>query len=147
MLGSVWSQPTHTAPQKLVLTGANTIAPLAGELARRFEPLHPGVRVDVQTRGSARGINDARKGIADIGMVSRALKPDEKYLHAYAIALDGVGIIVHVSNRIPALSRRQTIDIYTGQIVNWKVVGGSDAPITVVNKAEGRSTLELFLNF
>lgn len=101
----------------------------------------------MQTGGSARGINDARKGIADIGMVSRALKPDEKYLHAYAIALDGVGIIVHVSNRIPALSRRQTIDIYTGQIVNWKVVGGSDAPITVVNKAEGRSTLELFLNF
>ena len=54
---------------------------------------------------------------------------------------------MHASNRIPALSRRQAIDIYTGQIVNWKVVGGPDAPITVVNKAEGRSTLELFLNY
>lgn len=147
LLGSVWSQSTHTAPQKLVLTGASTIAPLAGELARRFERLHPGVRIDVQTGGTARGINDARKGTADIGMVSRALKPEEKYLHAHAIALDGVGIIVHASNRISALSRQQVIDIYTGQIINWKVVGGPDAPIAVVNKTEGRSTLELFLSY
>ncbi len=147
LLGSVWSQSTHTAPQKLVLTGASTIAPLAGELARRFERLHPGVRIDVQTGGTAHGINDARKGTADIGMVSRALKPEEKYLHAHAIALDGVGIIVHASNRISALSRQQVIDIYTGQIINWKVVGGPDAPIAVVNKTEGRSTLELFLSY
>ena len=55
--------------------------------------------MDVQTGGSARGINDARKGTADIGMVSRALKPEEKDLHAYTIALDGVGIILHASNR------------------------------------------------
>ena len=133
--------------QKLILTGASTIAPLAGELARRFESLHPGTRVDVQTGGSARGINDARKGTADIGMVSRALKPEEKDLHAHTIALDGVGIILHASNRIDALSKQQVIDIYIGQIVNWKAVGGRDAPITVVNKAEGRSTLELFLNY
>ena len=39
------------------------------------------------------------------------------------------------------------IDIYTGKIVNWKDAGGNDAPITVVNKAEGRSTLELFLHY
>jgi phosphate transport system substrate-binding protein len=147
LLGSGWSQPSHTASQKLILTGASTIAPLAGELARRFESLHPGTRVDVQTGGSARGINDARKGTADIGMVSRALKPEEKDLHAYTIALDGVGIILHASNRIDALSKQQVIDIYTGQIVNWQAVGGRDAPITVVNKAEGRSTLELFLNY
>ena len=32
------------------------------------------------------------------------------------------------------------------KIVNWQEVGGNNAPITVVNKAEGRSTLELFLH-
>ncbi len=85
LLGSGWSQPSHTVSQKPILTGASTIAPLAGELARRFESLHPGTRVDVQTGGSARGINDARKGIANIGMVSPALKPEEKDLHAHTI--------------------------------------------------------------
>ncbi|MDN5882071.1 MAG: phosphate ABC transporter substrate-binding protein [Nitrosospira sp.] len=145
--GLGWGLPGNAASQKLVLTGASTIAPLAGELARRFELLHPGTRIDVQTGGSARGINDVRNGIADIGMVSRALKPEEKDLHAYTIALDGVGIILHASNRVTALSRQQVIGIYTGKIVNWKVAGGQDAPITVVNKAEGRSTLELFLDY
>lgn len=136
-----------TTSHKLVLTGSSTIAPLAVELGRRFEALHPGVRVDVQTGGSSRGINDTRKGIADIGMVSRTMKPDEQDLYAFTIALDGVGIIIHASNPVIALTRQQIADIYTGKITNWREVGGKDARITVVNKAEGRSTLELFLSY
>lgn len=147
LLGSGWSLSGNAASQKLVLTGASTIAPLAGEIARRFESLHPSLRVDVQTGGSARGISDARNGIASIGMVSRTLKPEENDLHAHTIAWDGVGIILHANNQVTALSQQQMIGIYTGNIVNWKAVGGQDAPITVVNKAEGRSTLELFLNY
>src|SRR5688500_13320840 len=146
-LGPGWSQPGNAASQKLVLTGASTIAPLAGELARRFESLHPGTRVDVQTGGTGRGINDVRKGIADIGMVSRSLRPEEKDLQAHTIALDGVGIVLHASNPVAALSQQQISDIYTGKTANWKAVGGRDARITVVNKAEGRSTLELLLGY
>ena len=146
-VGLVWSPSGNTAAQKLVLTGASTIAPLAGEIARRFESRHPGTRIDVQTGGSSRGINDVRNGTVDIGMVSRDLKPEEKGLHAYAIALDGVGIIVNASNPVGMLHRWQLIDIYTGKIVNWMEVGGTNSPITVVHKAEGRSTLELFLGY
>src|SRR6516162_3583699 len=130
--------------KKLVLTGSSTVAPLAGELGKRFEELHPGVRVDIQTGGSSRGLTDARQGLADIGMVSRKLNPDEQDLHAFAIANDGISIILHQKNPLSKLSRSHIIDIYTGKITNWSEVGGDDAPITVVNKAEGRSTLELF---
>ncbi|MEK6686254.1 MAG: phosphate ABC transporter substrate-binding protein [Pseudomonadota bacterium] len=139
--------PTKTASQRLVLTGSSTIAPLAGEIARRFESLHPGVRIDVQTGGSSRGIHDVRKGIAAIGMVSRALKPDEADLQAFTIAQDGISIIVHAGNPVITLSRKQIADIYTGRITHWNAAGGTDARITVVNKAEGRSTLELFLDY
>jgi len=132
---------------RLILTGSSTVAPLAGEIARRFESIHPGVRVDVQTGGTSRGINDTRNGTADIGMVSRALKPDETDLHAFTIALDGISIILHASNQVATLSKQQITDIYTGRITNWKSVDGIDARITVVNKAEGRSTLELFLHY
>ncbi len=137
----------NAASPKLVLTGASTIAPLASEIARRFESQYPGTRIDVQSGGSSRGINDARNGTAGVGMVSRDLKPEEGDLHAYTIAWDGVGVILHASNPAAALSQQQIRDIYTGKIVNWKTVGGKDAPITVVNKADGRSTLELFLNY
>jgi len=130
---------------KLVLTGSSTVAPLVGEIAKRFEKLHPDVRVDVQTGGSSRGIADAKRGTADIGMASRALKPEETDLAAHTIAMDGVGVIVHRDNPVQALTDEQVMAIYTGRVSNWSEVGGVGAPITVVNKADGRATLEVFL--
>lgn len=132
---------------RLILTGSSTIAPLAMEIGKRFEELNPDVRVDVQTGGSSRGIADVRSGMADIGMASRALAESELDLHAFPIALDGIALIVHRSNTVTELTNQQIIDIYTGKITNWKQVGGTDKTITVVNKAEGRSTLELFLAY
>lgn len=132
---------------KLVVTGASTLAPLIAEIGKRFESLHRNVRVDVQTGGSSRGVADARQGLADLGMVSRAMKDDEKDLLAFPVARDGVGMIVHKDNPIRALTDEQVIAIYTGKITNWKEVGGKDAAITVVSKAEGRSTLEVFLHY
>lgn len=137
--------PEAANGQRLVLTGSSTIAPLAGELAKEFEKRHPGVRVDVQMGGSSRGVADVRRGLNDIGMVSRDLRPGEKDLNAYAVALDGVCMIVHKQNPVRELTRDQIIAIYTGRIRNWKDVGGTDAAITVVNKSAAHSTLQLFL--
>jgi len=133
--------------RKLVLTGSSTVAPLAAEIGKRFEQLNPGVQVDVQSGGSSRGVNDARLGLADIGMASRSLNNDEHDLRSYLIALDGICVILNRKNAVRSLTTEQIVDIYTGKIKNWKEVGGKDERITVVNKAEGRSTLELFLNY
>ena len=132
---------------KLVMSGSSTMAPLVSEMGKRFESLHPGTRIDVQTGGSSRGIAEVMNGLADIGMVSRALKPQEQHLHGSVIAHDGVTIILHRDNSIQELSDEQIRDIYTGVITNWSQLGAPDAPITVVNKAAGRSTLELFLHY
>ncbi len=140
-------QSPSAAVDRLVLTGSSTIAPLGLEIGKRFEERNPGVRIDVQTGGSSRGINDARLGLADIGMVSRALTGSERDLTAYPLALDGICIILNRSNPVTALSDNEIIGIYTGVIRNWRALGGPDRAITVVNKAEGRSTLELFLHY
>jgi phosphate transport system substrate-binding protein len=132
---------------KLTLTGSSTIAPLCNEIAKRFERLHPAVRIDVQTGGSGKGIADARSGVADIGMASRALRDDETDLAAHPIAADGVGVIVHESNSVHALTDQEVVGIYSDRINNWRDVGGMDLPITVVHKAEGRATLEVFLDY
>lgn len=138
----------NSQPQQLTLTGSSTVAPLASEIAKKFEAVHPEVRIDVQTGGSSRGLADTVQGLADIGMVSRALKTDEQQqFHSFAIATDGIGIIVESSNPITSLTDEQIVQIYTRKIDNWQQVGGNQAPITVVNKAEGRSTLELFLKY
>lgn len=133
--------------RKLVLSGSSTVAPLLSEIGKRFEAKNPGARVDIQSGGSGRGVSDARQGLADIGLVSRALKGDEKDLTAFSVALDGVCVILHKDNPVAALADEQIVGIYTGRIANWKDVGGQDAPIAVVNKAEGRSTLELFCRY
>lgn len=135
-----------TSLQHLTLTGSSTVAPLASEIARRYETQSPGVRIDVQAGGSSRGIADARAGTADIGMASRALKADEADdLVAHTIARDGVAIILHAANSVAGLTDDQVRDIYRGRIADWQALGGPALPITVVNKAEGHSTLELFL--
>jgi len=133
---------------QLVLTGSSTCAPLVNEIGKRFEKQNPGVRIDVQTGGTSRGISDARSGLADIGMASRNLYDSESALHAFPFARDGICIIVHKTNPIAELSDEDVIAIYTGKKTNWNEVGGGrDAPITVVHKSEGRSTLELFLKY
>ncbi len=138
-----WAETT--SPERLVITGSSTLAPLVSEIAKRYESEHPGVRIDVQTGGSSRGIADARSGAADLGMASRDLKAGELDLWQHAIALDGIGLIAHASNPVGSLSKKQVRGIYLGTITNWREVGGPDAEIVVVNKAEGRATLELFL--
>jgi len=145
ILLAVWQPLTYAEKSRLTITGSSTVAPLTLEIAKLYEKTYSGTRIDVQTGGSSRGINDARNGLADIGMVSRALKSTEKDLKGFTIALDGIGMIVHNSNPVTALTDIQIKDIYLGNITNWQSVGGPDLAITVVNKAEGRSTLELFL--
>lgn len=133
------------ADKRLTLTGSSTVAPLVLEIAKRYEAANPGVRIDVQTGGSSRGIADARRGTADVGMASRALLPEEQDLQGHPIARDGICVIVHADNTVATLSDAQIRAIYTGTITNWAEVEGPDSSITVVHKADGRSTQELFL--
>ena len=133
--------------EKLIITGSSTLAPLISDIAKRFEVKNPRVRVDVQTGGSSRGLQEARSGLADIGMASRALSLEEQDLVGTPIARDGISMILHSSNPIPSLTNEEIIGIYTGEITNWKTVGGPDTDIVVVHKAEGRATLEIFLRY
>lgn len=132
---------------KLLVTGSNTMAPLIMEIARRFEALHPGVSIEVQAGGSGRGISDTLAGKADIGMVSRALTEKDVDLKPFAIARDGVCLIVHRDNPVKSLATRQIVDIYTGKTSNWKAVGGRDARIAVFAAGTERSSTELLTSY
>ncbi len=132
------------APTQVTLAGSSTVQPVAEITGAAYESGHPGAQVDVQGGGSSVGISSARSGLADIGMVSRALKPDEADLTATAIGLDGIALIVHATNPLSSVTTEQVVSIYTGAIAHWAALGWEDHGITLVNKEEGRSTLELF---
>lgn len=147
-LGAIFSGSGAIADlQKFMISGSSTMAPLMSELVKNYEKNDSNVRFEVQTGGSAKGISDCRDQLNDIGMVSRAISADEKDLIQTTVATDGLAFIVNSSNQITGLSSDQIRQIYTGQITNWKQVGGADQKIAVVSKAEGRAALDFFLSY
>src|SRR2546422_3161630 len=138
------------AATKLLITGSSTMAPMVSEMARRFEVLYPGMKVEVRSGGSGRGISDLRAGTSSIGMISRALLDSEREFFAFPIARDGVALIVNHDNPVKSLSAQQTLAIITGKINNWKTVGGRDAAVMLLLRAKGQGSVELLpelLNF
>jgi len=139
---------SESDPSKsLLITGSSTVAPVVADAAQRYEKENPGLRIDVQTGGSSRGISDSRSGLAQLGMASRALKADENDIDAETIAMDGVCLIVHKDNPVKGLSRDEIAAIYQKKKSNWAEFGASNADIVVASKAEGRATLEVFLGY
>lgn len=132
---------------KLLISGSSTMAPMIVAIGKRFSATRPGVQIEVQTVGSGRGIEDVMKGKADIGMASRALTDKESGLYSFAIARDGVCLVVHKDNPVRSLTNRQVLDIYTGKINSWSRVGGKDAPVAPINAKEGFSSVELFTHY
>ena len=135
------------ASAKLLITGSSTMAPMIVAVGKRFSATRPGVQIEVRTVGSAEGIEDAMKRKADIGMASRALTTKESGLYSFAIARDGVCLVVHKDNPVRSLTNRQVFEIYNGKINNWSRVGGKDAPIVPINAKVGFSSVELFTHY
>jgi phosphate transport system substrate-binding protein len=143
--GCSGEHPAPASGRNLVITGSYAMAPLVKEIARRFEASHPGVRVEVQAVGSARGVSDTQQGLADVGMVARDLRADETAnLRAAVLARDGIGLVVPQTNPIAGLTDSQVISLFTRAATNWKQVGGPEGPVTVVSLNEARALAQAF---
>ena len=126
--------------------GSTSVQPFAEILAQEFERLPGGIRVDVEGGGSTAGIVAIDENIADIGMCSRGLKPDEaRQFVGIPIALDGLAAVVHKSNPITGLTREQIRRIFCGDVSNWQEVGGDNRPIHLITREEGSGTREAFV--
>ena len=96
--------------------------------------------------GSGSGITNVLAGTVDIGLSSRALTDEEKAEGAVEniVALDGVAIVVHPENTVTDLTIEQIAQIYTGEITNWKDVGGDDLEISRIGREAGSGTRDGF---
>ncbi len=137
--------PSTALTGTLTIAGSTSVQPFSEVLAEKFMAKNKEVKINVQGGGTAVGIEAAISGAAGIGSASRALNADEKTkLKDTTICLDGIAIVVHPSNTVKALKNEDIMNIYLGNIKNWKEIGGSDAPITVVSREDGSGTREAF---
>ena len=128
-----------------VATGGSTsMQKLMSMLQEDFMAKNSGVDVTYDPTGSGAGITGAQEGSLDIGLSSRALKDGETGVSATVIALDGIGIIVNNANTVEDLTTDQIAAIATGEVTNWKEVGGPDAEIVMIGREAGSGTRDGF---
>ncbi len=131
----------------ITVAGSTSVEPFAELLAEEYMRRHPESHIYVQGGGSTAGIEAAKTRAANIGMSSRSLLPDEKYLYAVTIAKDAIAVIVHPKNPASDLSLSQIKQVFSGKIKSWNDLGGAVRPITLVSREEGSGTRESFQKF
>ena len=141
------------AAQTIENKGSDTIVNLALAWAEAYAEVRPEVRISVTGGGSGTGIAAMINGTVDIANASRKMKPEEmKEARAngiepveHIIAGDAIAVVVHPSNPVDGLSIAQLSAVFTGQITNWRQVGGQDRPIVLLSRESNSGTHVYFL--
>ena len=109
---------------KIVLAGSTSVSPVMLVLADAYKAIYSGVEIEVQQTGSGAGITSTIEKACDIGMSSRALKPEEleQGLTETTIAMDGIAVIVNKANTVEDLTSEQIRQIFTGEVTDWSEV-------------------------
>ena len=142
--------PAPEAPAELSGTvatdGSTSMEKVIGALGEAFMEQNKGVTFTYNPTGSGSGITAVGEGRCDIGLSSRALKDDEKAsgLKETVLALDGIAVIMNPANPVSDLDVETIAKIYTGEITNWKEVGGNDAEIVLIGREAGSGTRDGF---
>ncbi|TFI51052.1 phosphate ABC transporter substrate-binding protein [Mastigocladus laminosus UU774] len=134
--GNISNQPQ----QEIKISGYISVYPALKVLASAYEAKNPTTTVSMLTPTKLEvSIAAVKDGLLDIGTLSRELKPEEKEdkLEYYLLAKDALLVATHPSvTNIINLSTEQLKRIYSGQIKNWKELGGSDANIVILDRSE-----------
>lgn len=125
--------------------GSTSMNKVIVALGEAFEA-DTGITVTYNATGSGAGIQAVQEGRCDIGLSSRDLKDEEKAngLEGTILAYDGIAIIVNPNNPVSDLDIKTIAKIYTGEIKNWKEVGGNDAEIVLIGREAGSGTRDGF---
>ena len=141
------------ADGSITVKGSDTMVLLGQKWAEVYMQKSPGVQIQVTGGGSGTGIAALINGTTDIAEASRAMKPTEiqsaeskqgAKVKEIPVALDALSIYVNAANPLTEMSLTQARKIYTGQVTNWKEVGGNDAPITLYSRENNSGTYVFF---
>lgn len=145
---NTWS----ASAKDVTVSGSSTVMPLAEVAAEEFNIQQNDYVVTVSAGGTGAGILGIAERKNDIAMASREITEDERKrfgdsFEEFLVGLDGISLAVSdkvYQAGVKGLSREQVRDIYSGNITNWKELGGPDAEIYVISREEGSGTRDSF---
>ena len=126
--------------------GSTSMEKVISALGETFMLENSGTSFTYNPTGSSSGIQAVAEGRCDIGLASRSLKDAEiqSGLQQTVLALDGIAVIVHPENSVRDLSVEQIASVFTGEITNWKQLGGADTEIVLIGREAGSGTRDGF---
>ena len=152
VLAAISAITTSALADKLTIDGSTTVGPIAKAVAEAYMKENKDAEITVSESGSGNGAKALLNSTCDIAALSRPLKDTEEAAMREkgvnpvkkVVAYDAICIVVHPSNRVKELTKEQLKKIYTGEITNWKEVGGFDTPILVISREANSGTAETF---
>jgi phosphate transport system substrate-binding protein len=146
------TEQTAATKKNIVIKGSDTVLPLGQKEAEVYMKKDSSISISVTGGGSGVGLAALMDGTTDIAMASRDLKTEEKLklseekkeVEQVIIAYDALSVIINPANKVSQLTREQLEKIYTGEITNWKDIGGADEKIVAYSRESSSGTFEFF---
>ncbi len=129
-------------PQKLVISGADSMLLLGQKTAKSYILSHTGIQIDVTPGGESHAVQQLTRGVDVAQGVSLAPRTSDKL--QLAIGIESSVVVVNKANNISDLTLLQLKQIFTGKITNWKELGGKDGAIQIYS-TESAAGGSLFL--
>lgn len=147
--GTSASEASSTATEELSgtlsMNGSTSMEKVIKAVNGAFMEKNKGVTVNLNLTGSGTGIQEASEGKCDIGNSSRKLKDEEaEKLDATVVGLDGIALVVNPVNKLEDITLQDLAKVYSGEITNWKELGGDDKAIVVIGREDGSGTRDGF---
>lgn len=134
------------------------IAPAGKENEQRVTALDERgktIQALVAAHGSGTGFAGLKDRTADLAAASRPIKQSEAQSLAalgdmrsaeseQVIAIDGLAVIVHPDNPVQSLSVEQVARLFSGEIANWRELGGANAAVELHARDDQSGTYDTF---
>ncbi|TAL12502.1 MAG: hypothetical protein EPO02_01700 [Nitrospirae bacterium] len=123
---------------KLTLFAAGREQALFEKAAVKFEKLNPRVRTRFGVTDGAEPLAALADGSADVAVLGRALKPEEKEWAGTVVGWEGIAVMVNASNRVMDVTMKQIADLFEGKAKTWDELGGLEARVSVIHREDGK---------